>query len=184
MKGGKFPCYLHRLNLKETKKMGKKSYSLEPVMGKGAEVKSPTRRVLGEAKPAQQATSPKSKSSVLDPTGGPTRISRRSSGRILEEVRGSPSPTSELSSFVTNTAAKNYDSPRSVDKGLNGGYWGGQVQGKRTPITKVKIKFGTEMENVTGSGRKVTLKGPRKPTTLLKTPEKKYSAVVKKSSGL
>jgi len=200
-KGGKFPCYLHRLNLKETKKMGKKSYSLEPVLGKGAEVKSPIRRVLGEAKPAQQATSPKSKSSVPDPTGGPTRISRRSSGRILEEVRGSPSPTSELTSFVTNTAAKNYDSPRSVDKGLNGGYWGGQVQGKRTPITKVKeklvetetatnsgrkvkIKFGTEMENFTGSGRKVTLKGPKKPSTLLKTPEKKYSAVVKKSSGL
>ena len=49
---------------------------------------------------------------------------------------------------------------------------------------KVKIKFGTEMVTATGSGRKVTLKGPKKPLTLVKTPEKKHSAVVKKSSGL
>ena len=121
----------------------------------------------------------------------------------MEEVRGSPSPTGELSSFVTNTAGS-FDSPRSSasgEKGLDGGYWGGMVEGKRTPVTKlkeklvetetatnsgrkVKIKFGTEMVTATGSGRKVTLKGPKKPSTLIQTPEKKHSAVVKKSSGL
>ena len=173
------------------KKTGKKSYSLEPLFGRGC---TPARRVLGEAKNLQQqATSPGLRSTTDSP-----RQSRRSIGRVLEEMRGSPSPTGELSSFVTNTVVPgSFDSPRTGEKGLDGGYWGGHLEGKRTPVSrgvkeklvetetstnsgrKVKIKFGTEMETATGSGRKVTLKGPKKPLTLLKTPEKKHSAVVK-----
>ena len=198
-KEGKFPCYLHRLDMKLLKKTGKKLYSLEPLFGRGC---TPARRVLGEAKNLQQAASPGLRNAtVADLASGSPRQSRRSVGRVLDEVRGSPSPTGELSSFVTNTAVGSFDSPRGGEKGLDGGYWGGLLEGKRTPVgrvkeklvetetatnsgRKVKIKFGTEMETTTGSGRKVTLKGPKKPLTLVKTPEKKHTAVVKKSSGL
>ena len=204
-KEGKYPCYLYRLNMKEEKKGNKKVYRLEPLFGRGAGVSTPSRRVLGEAKNIQlQATSPALRSIASNLMSGSPRQSRRSIGRVMEEVRGSPSPTGELSSFVTNTVAGSFDSPRSSasgEKGLDGGYWGGMVEGKRTPVTKlkeklvetetatnsgrkVKIKFGTEMVTATGSGRKVTLKGPKKPSTLIQTPEKKHSAVVKKSSGL
>ena len=201
-KDSKFPCYLHRLDMKQTRKTGKKIYRLEPLYGRGVGGSTPSRRVLGEAKNVQQAASPGLRSAVADLASGSPRQSRRSVGRVMEDkVRGSPSPTGELSSFVTNTVVGNFDSPRSGEKGLDGGYWGGLLEGKRTPVPtvreklvetetatnsgrKVKIKFGTEMETATESGRKVTLKGPKKPLTLVNTPEKKHSAVVKKSSGL
>ena len=198
-KEGKFPCYLHRLDMKLQRKTGKKMYRLEPLFGRGCG-STPARRVLGEN--LQQVTSPGLRSTVTNLVSGSPRQSRRSVGRVMDEVRGSPSPTGELSSFVTNTVVGSFDSPRSGEKGLDGGYWGALLEGKRTPVgrvreklvetetatnsgRKVKIKYGTEMETATESGRKVTLKGPKKPLTLVKTPEKKkHSAVVKKSSGL
>ena len=78
-KEGKFPCYLHRLDLKLLKKTGKK---LEPLFGRGC---TPARRVLGEAKNLQQATSPGLR---------PATVADLASG-VLDEVRGSPSPTGE-----------------------------------------------------------------------------------------
>jgi len=155
-KKGPYPCYMHRFNMTMIKKNSKKVYGVEPVIS-AVKNKGSKRKVLGEMQvksfsiPLTQVTA-KGKRKASGDAGAASKKSKY----------GVKDSSPELSGFVVKSP------------GLNGGYWGQEEKGKRTPKLKViddevadnKSSTGkvvsnneyTKVETTTGSGKKITIK--------------------------